>query len=287
MTLSDLLGLLDLQRVESSGRTVTWRGDPQPHPEDRVFGGLLLAHALVAAGRSAPADQRAVSLQADFVRGVPTEEPMRWRVDMIADGDTLSTRRSTLVGRDGSELFSATTRWATPREDLPSHSPAVPAKTPPPETLEDLETRFGRDSRIPAWWRMPRPVRFRHVEPPPYVSPEPSANQQSVHISTAGPLPDDPVVRAAVAAYVTDMSLLEPAFRALGAARHAPGSRILSLTHTLTFHRQPDLSTWHQFDCRVEAIAGGRALGTGELFDPDGRHVLSAGQLGFVKASAG
>jgi acyl-CoA thioesterase-2 len=156
-----------------------------------------------------------------------------------------------------------------------------------PAGLADLEDRFRDDPAIPPWWRVARPVRFRHVEPPPYVAPEAVADRQSVHVRSAGPLPDDPVVRAAVAAYVTDMSLLEPAFRALGAARHAPGSRILSLTHSLTFHREPDLSTWHQFDCRVGAVAHGRALGSGELFDDRGRHVLTAGQLGLVKAMTG
>lgn len=283
VTLTDLLELLDLERLEATSDAVTWRGRPQPHPEDRVFGGLLLAQGLVAAGRTTPDTQRVVSLQADFLGGVPTDRPMYWRVDLVADAGSLSTRRSTLLADDGAELFSATTRWTTTRADLPSWSSVVPAQVDGPESFPDLEDRYPDDPRIPAWWRIRRPLHFRHVEPPPYVAPEPSTDRQSAHVRSTEPLPEDPVVRAAVAAYLTDMSLLEPAFRALGAGRHAPGSRILSLTHSLTFHREPDLSTWHQFDSRVGMVAHGRAYGAGELFDEQGRHVLSATQLGLVK----
>lgn len=283
VTLQDLLGLLDLERLGSTDRTVTWRGQPQAHPEDRMFGGLLLAQALVAAGRTAPTTQRAISLQADFLEGAPTDRPMTWRVDLVTDANSLSTRRSTLVADDGAELFTATTRWATTREDLPSFSSVAPADVPGPEALAELAERYPDDPRIPSWWRIRRPVHFRHVEPPPYVAPEPTTDRQTAHVRSTDPLPEDPVLRAGVAAYVTDMSLLEPAFRALGAARHAPGSRILSLTHGLTFHREPDLSTWHQFDSRVGAVAHGRAYGVGELFDDRGRHVLTATQLGLVK----
>ena len=283
VTLDDLLELLDLERIDTPGAGVTWRGQPQAHPETRLFGGLLLAQALVAAGRTVTTDQRVVSLQADFVGGVPTDRPLHWHVDLIADARSLSTRRATLVADDGSELFSATTRWASTRDDLPSWSSISPAEVAGPKSLRDLADRYGADPRIPTWWRMRRPVHFRHVEPPPYLSPEPRADRQSAHLRSTEPLPADPVLRAAVAAYVTDMSLLEPAFRALGAARHAPGSRILSLTHALTFHHDPDLSTWHQFDCRVAMVANGRAHGVGELFDEQGRHVLTATQLGLVK----
>lgn len=283
VSLADLLGLLDLERLDETGGTVTMRGRPQQIPEDRVFGGLLLAQALVAAGRTVPEHQHVVSLQADFVSGVPTDGPLRWRVDPLADAESLSARRSTLLADDGAELFSATMRWATVRADLPSWSSVSPAEVVGPESLPDLEDRHPGDARVPAWWRIPRPVQFRHVEPPPYVAPEAPTDRQSVHIRSTDPLPADPVVRAAVAAYVSDMSLLEPAYRALGATRHAPGARILSLTHSLTFHRDPDLSTWHQFDSRVGVVAHGRAYGAGELFDDQGRHVLTATQLGLVR----
>lgn len=265
-----------------------WRGGVQRSPSDRLFGGLLLAQALVAAGRTAPSAQRVVSLQADFVGGVPTGDDLVWEVDRVSDAASMSTRRSTLRAADGRELFTATTRWATTRTDLPSHREPRPGPPGGPETLPDLAERFGSDERIPAWWRQERPIHFRPVATPPFLAEhvDPTAGGgQSVWVRATAPLPADHLIRAALVAYTTDMSIVEDAFRVLGSARHEPGSRILSLTHTLTFHGQPDLSDWHRFDARVGAVAHGRALGTGEIVSADGWPLVSVTQLGLVKTA--
>ncbi len=288
VTLDDLLELLDLEildpGVDRNIGTTRWRGGAQAHPADRVFGGLLLAQSLVAAGRTVDAAQQVVSLQADFIAGVPTDRPLTWEVEPLSNAAALSTRRSTLRDRDGAIAFTATTRWSTTRGDLPSHASREPRASPPPDALPTLMDRFAGDARVPAWWRIERPVEFRHVEPPPYVeSTGPGGDAQTAWIRATGPVPADPVVVAALAAYASDMSILEPAFRALGAARHAAGSRILSLTHAMTFHAAVDLSQWHQFDARIDAMVHGRCLGVGEMFDGQGRHLISATQLGLVK----
>ncbi|WP_084143832.1 acyl-CoA thioesterase [Amycolatopsis taiwanensis] len=284
MTLTDLFELFDLGCADDPQRRVSrWIGRAQPQPADRVFGGLLLAQSLVAAGRTAGPEQRAVSLQADFVAGVPTGGPLRWEVERVSDASSLCTRRSRLIDDAGNELFGAVSRWARVRADQPTYSSARPVEAPDPEGLPDLVDRFAGDERIPPWWRMARPVHFRHVTEPPYLTPAGEGDRQTTFLRATGPLPADHVLRAALVAYVTDMSVLEPAFVALGAARHLPGARILSLTHALTFHAQPDLGAWHQFDCRVESVAHGRAHGVGELFDPLGRHVATASQVGLVK----
>jgi acyl-CoA thioesterase-2 len=284
VTLRELLDLLALEAGQTDATGDYFVGRPQPHPEDRVFGGLQLAQAVAAAGRTVPENHRALSLQADFLAGVPTGGPLRWRVERLSDARSLSTRRTSLVADDGKELFTAVSRWGTAREDMPVHHPARPLPAPAPEGLPELADRFGDDERVPPWWRMERPVTFRHTMPPPYLEVvEPRQDHQTAWVRTTAPLPDDEVGKAAVVAYITDMSILEGAFRALGSRRHAEGSRILSLTHTLAWHRHPDLSDWHQFDSRIQAVSHGRTLGTGEIFDREGRHVVSASQLGLVR----
>ncbi|WP_169795337.1 acyl-CoA thioesterase [Kribbia dieselivorans] len=287
MTMPELLDCLDLACVgDPAAPTSRWEGRPQPHPSDRMFGGLLLAQAIVAGGRTVPVGQQALSLQADFVRAVPPERPLRWEVTHVSDATSLSTRRARLLDDDGRELFSAMTLWGEVRDDLPSSSSAQHWPSPPPEDLLDLEDRFPGDIRVPLWWRMSRPVRVRHAVTPPYTELGPRTDRVTAHLRTKGPLPDDRVLRAAVVAYVSDMCLIEPAFTTAKAIRHAPGSRILSLTHALTFHADVHLDAWHQYDCRVATVAHGRAHGTGELFDGDGRHVASASQLALVRLGA-
>lgn len=290
VSLEEVLALLELRPLDPSGAHLTrWRGGAQRSPADRLFGGLLLAQAIVAAGHTTAGDQRVLSVQADFVRGVPTDRDLVWEVERVSDAVSMSTRRSTLRDERGRELFTATTRWATTRTDLPSHGSLVPRPVEGPKGLLDLSERFGRDERIPEWWREARPVHFRPTSTPPFLAEHVEAEHapgQSVWIRATSPLPDDHLVRAALAAYVSDMSIVEDAFRVLGSARHEPGGRILSLTHTLTYHRQPDLSQWHQFDARVDAVSHGSALGTGEIFDLEGAHLVSATQVALVRPPA-
>jgi acyl-CoA thioesterase II len=289
LPMASLLTLLDMEEIPTDrDRTTVWLGEPQKVPEDRVFGGLQLAQAVVAAGRTTPDDQVLATLQADFIAGVPTGSRLRWEVDHVSDAPAFSTRRSTLVGGEGQELFTALTRWARVRHDLPSHLPSRPMQqSAPREDLPDLQERFGHDERIPLWWRIDRPVNVHHSTTPPYVEPSDVSDEQTSWLRASGDVPADPVVQAAVAAYATDMSILEPAFRATGTVRHAPGSRILSLTHTLTLHDIPDMGGCLRFDASLEALSHGRALGHGRLYDHTGRHLASTSQVGLVKFGAG
>ena len=65
---------------------------------------------------------------------------------------------------------------------------------------------------------------------------------QTVWMRARGDVPADHTLQAALLAYVTDMSILESAFRALGVIRHGKGSWLLSLSHSLSFHLSADLS---------------------------------------------
>lgn len=298
LALEDLLELLALRPGTQGpggggagrpGGTVSPRrdyfvGQPQVHPADRVFGGLLLAQAVMAAGATVPPVHRPLSLQAEFLLGVPTDQPLHWEVEHLGDARTMSTRRATLLGPDGA-LFSATGRWGLVREDLPSYDAVRAAPVAGPDGLPDLEDRFGAVPEVPTWWRMRRPVWFRHVQDPPYTAPTERGDRQTAWVRARGTVPADTTVRAALLAYVTDMSILETAFRAVGSFRHGPDSRILSLSHTLVFHAPFDLSDWHQFDSTCRTIAHGRAFATGEIFDQSGRHIASATQVGLTKFS--
>lgn len=280
-TMPDLLELTCID--DPAARVSTWVGRPQDVPAGRSFGGLLLAQALVAAGHTVPGHHQVVSQQSDFITAAPTDQPLHWEVTRLADSPSLSTRRSRLLDARGAELFAATTRWAVDRDDRPSYDAVRPRSAPEPQSLADLHEHFAQNEQIPPWWRVRRPIHVRHVVPPSYTESGPRTDEQTAFFRSVAPLPEDPLIHAAVAAYVSDMCLVEPAFSALGAARHASGALILSLTHSLTFHRPLDISDWAQCDCRVRVVAHGRAEGRSDLFGADGRLAVSASQLALVR----
>lgn len=272
------------EQCEDGGEV--WVLPDQPLPEDRVFGGLLLAQAIAVAGQGMAKGVAPLSLQADFLAGVPVTGRNRWRAETLGEAPGMVSRRVSLVGYDGGELFTATVRLGRVREDLPSYAALTPRVVVGPEGLVDLATRYAGDERIPTWWRIARPVDLRHVEEPTFLEPSSQrSSEQSLWWRLRGPLVDDPLRVAAVIAYVSDMSLVEPAFRNTGTSRHVAGSRILSVTHSMTFHDLPDLTDWVQMDVAVARVAHGRALGSGEVFTA-GRHVATLGQLALVKLAA-
>ncbi|WP_051218373.1 acyl-CoA thioesterase [Nocardioides insulae] len=284
ITLDDLRTALTLTPAGAHPRGHLLTGGGQAHPSDRVFGGLLLAQAVMAAGQASPPGLLPVSLQADFLVGVPAGRPITWLVEDLGTLTSFATRRMTALGDGEAPLFTATVRLTRDRADLPSYSLVERWKVPGPEGLTDLYGRYGEDERIPPWWRLRRPVDIRHTEPPSYLAPEqPPTHRQTVWWRVAEDLGEyDDLFAAAVTAYTSDMSVIEPVFRQSGASRHLDGSRILSLTHNLVLHRVPRLEAWMQMDCEVAALSHGRARGTAEIHGPEG-HLASFTQLALVK----
>jgi hypothetical protein len=116
-------GLLRALELESFGPD-RFRVLSEPGRFDRVFGGQLLAQALLAAGATVT-DKAPQSLHAYFVDGGTPETPLEVAVDRVRDGRSMSTRRVTVLqgerprGRRGpaerSDLDRATTSARPPR----------------------------------------------------------------------------------------------------------------------------------------------------------------------------
>ncbi|HEY9440049.1 MAG TPA: acyl-CoA thioesterase domain-containing protein, partial [Streptomyces sp.] len=101
--LESLLGLLDLEQIERD----IFRGMSRSAVVPRVFGGQVAAQALVAAGRTVPADRAAHSLHAYFLRAGDPGAPIVYTVDRIRDGRSFTTRRVTAV-QQGRTIFNLT-----------------------------------------------------------------------------------------------------------------------------------------------------------------------------------
>ena len=87
--LGQLLELLDLEQIEVN----IFRGRSPDERRQRVFGGQVAGQALVAAGRTVPANRPVHSLHAYFIRPGDPETPIVYTVDRTRDGRSFSTRR--------------------------------------------------------------------------------------------------------------------------------------------------------------------------------------------------
>ena len=85
----DLRSILDL---ESHGRDV-YVGIGPRYPWGGLYGGQIVAQALMAAAHTVSDEMPVHSLRAYFIRRGDHDEPVRYEVDRIRDGRSFATRR--------------------------------------------------------------------------------------------------------------------------------------------------------------------------------------------------
>ena len=81
--LDEVIDLLDLEQIEQD----IFRGEsPEGERRQRAFGGQVAGQALVAAGRTVPADRPVHSLHAYFIRPGDPTVPLVYIVERVRDG---------------------------------------------------------------------------------------------------------------------------------------------------------------------------------------------------------
>jgi len=88
-SVEELVELLDLEAIEDN----LFRGTQPDTSLQRVFGGQVAAHALVAASRTVPEEYGVHSLHSYFLRPGDVKVPIVYDVDPLRDGRSFVTRR--------------------------------------------------------------------------------------------------------------------------------------------------------------------------------------------------
>ncbi|MER5205868.1 acyl-CoA thioesterase II [Streptomyces sp. NPDC002825] len=283
--LDDLLDLLDLERIEQD----IFRGESRPSIVPRVFGGQVAAQALVAAGRTVPADRLAHSLHAYFLRAGDPGAPIVYTVDRIRDGRSFTTRRVVAV-QHGQPIFHLSASFQTYEEGLDHQVEMPPAPDPeslptPAEMLPRHLPREVADRLIEAR----AAVDLRYAETPPWGTVgQPREPRSQVWFRTNGKLADDPLLHVVLATYVSDMTLLDSVLLAHGRGGWAVGDVVgASLDHAMWFHRPFRADEWLLYDQESPTSSGGRGLGQARIFTQDGRLAISVIQEGVVRVPRG
>jgi acyl-CoA thioesterase-2 len=135
--LGRLLGLLDLEQIELN----IFRGRSPKERMQRVFGGQVAGQALVAAGRTVPADRPVHSLHAYFIRPGDPQVPIVYTVDRLRDGRSFTTRRVSAI-QHGKTIFALSASFHQ-AEPGPVHAAPMP-EVPPPDAVERTSDRLRR-----------------------------------------------------------------------------------------------------------------------------------------------
>ncbi len=273
----------------SEGDVFLGRSQPQPH--GRVFGGQVLAQALMAAGRTvqpvedgtdaAPLPRPVHSLHAYFLRPGDDQQPIRFVVERMRDGRSFSARRVHAL-QEGRILLSMTASFQELAEGL-EHELAMP-EVPAPETLRSDREILSKIDHPAARHRVQRnAIEMRHAERLLLGPSEPGPVEQSVWMRVERELPDDDLLHAAVLAYASDYVLLEPILRRHGVGWGDPRLRPASLDHAMWFHRPARADQWLLYTQSSPSAGSGRGLGLGHMFAADGHLLATVAQEGMIR----
>ena len=281
--LQALLDILNLEYIEEN----IFRGYNRNLGSKRVFGGQVLAQALVAADRTVEEERMAHSLHAYFILPGDIEAPLVYDVDRIRDGGSFTTRRIRAI-QHGTPIFNMSASFQRVEEGR-EHQTAMPDVPGPDGLASEIELLRAMADRIPekirATFTQDRPFEFRPVDPVNPFAPTPREPEHAVWFRAVDQLPDDPIVHQALLAYASDHGLLPTALRPHSLSWLQPDMQVASLDHALWFHRPFRADEWMLYVIESPTAAGARGFTRGAVYQ-DGALIASVAQEGLMRQRA-
>ncbi|MCI0435965.1 MAG: acyl-CoA thioesterase II [Gemmatimonadetes bacterium] len=280
-TVEHLLELVDLEPIEHN----IFRGRNRDIGSGRVFGGQVLAQALVAAARTVENDRLAHSLHGYFILPGDLDVPIVYFVDRLRDGGSFTTRRVSAI-QNGHAIFELSASFHEVQAG-PSHQLPMPVVPEPEGLTPELDLIRAQAGRIPSALRnvltQDRPIDFRPVAPPDPFEPEPQRPIRHLWFRAIGTMPDDPRMHQAVLAYASDYGVLATVLQPHGLSVRSEQIQVASLDHALWLHRPFRVDEWLLYAMDGPVAAGGRGFARGTIFSRSGELIASVAQEGLTR----
>jgi acyl-CoA thioesterase II len=277
-TLIDTLSLEPIEVNLFRGQTPADERD-----RDRIFGGQVIAQALMAAYRTVE-DRTCHSLQSYFIRPGDPKAPVLYEVERSRDGRSFTTRRVIAI-QHGEQIFNLAASFQVHEEGF-EHAEPLPA-APAPETVPSDKERFQAYAKsMPEAFAesmaRDRAIEVRRVDPNSPLNPEKKPPQQQVWFRAVADVGESIALNQCMLAYASDMSLLDTCARPHGVS-WLSGVQMASLDHIIWFHRPSRAHLWHLFDQDSPSASGARGFNRGAVYLQDGTLVASVAQEGLLR----
>ena len=267
--IDDLLQRLDLDRGdpdEFHSPRLSDGGASDRGGRRRLFGGLVAAQSVIAAGRTL--DGRPLhSLHAYFLRPGQPGVPIRFAVTRLKDGRNFAAR--TVFAWQAEEIIFTLHASFTRHEEGIAHQDPMP-ETQPPEQARGHEPDG-------------HPFEMRHCDDEVEDVGAPLPARRRNWMRPRGDVPDDPLVHTALLVYASDRKLISTGARPHG-LEHGR-RRAASLDHAVWIHGDFRFDGWLLFDMQSPVARNARVLVNGAFYRPDGERVASVVQEGLIRTS--
>jgi acyl-CoA thioesterase-2 len=277
----ELVRLLDLERIEVN----LFRGISPDDGMKRVFGGQVIAQALVAAYRTVE-NRVCHSLHAYFIRPGDPTVPILYEVDRARDGKSFTTRRVVAI-QHGEQILNLAASFQIPESGF-THQSQMPDTKKPAELKSEDELRALAKDHIPKEFQKqfarPRPIELKPVDPRQMISPAKTDPKKQMWLRARGKVdPKDIALQQCLLAYASDMGILDTATKPHGVNWFTGGVQMASLDHSMWFHEPFDISDWLLYTMDSPSASGARGFNRGEIFTESGVLVSSVAQEGLMR----
>lgn len=276
--------LTDLLEVETLDRDL-YRGKRKKGGVGRIFGGQVIAQALMSACRSIEDDKEAHSLHAYFMRPGDEDLPIIFRVERDFDGGTFSNRR-VIAFQKGQPILNFAASFQRPEEGV-SHSIEMP-DVPPPDTLLTMRELAAKHSGgvnppLIRFFGGQGPIELRPVRPPDFVARQPQQPVNQYWCRTIAPVPHDRRTHRVILAYISDMMLLGTSMLPHVSDMDRMKVQAASIDHALWFHEDVWMDDWLLYVTESPWAGHARGFCRGAFFTREGTLVASVTQEGLIR----
>ncbi|UNU72544.1 acyl-CoA thioesterase II [Moraxella nasovis] len=260
----------------------------------RIFGGQVLAQAIIAASQTLEVNKPCHSLHGYFLRGGDIRYPVTYQVRRLRDGRSLSAREVTAIqyiphahsGELVEQVIFSMLASFSPMEEGLDYQTTMP-DYPTPDTLKtEQELKLDYLDQVPDALKS-RFMRQRHVEIKPIspqnpIKPTPAQPRQANWLRIAN-LQDQPLaVHQALLAFSSDFYLVGTGLMSHGLSFMTKGLQMASIDHAMHFHRPFKLNDWLLYEMWSDTTSHAKGLNHGQFWQ-DGKLVATTQQEGLMR----
>lgn len=280
-TLRDPLVLERVLELADQGEEDVFTGPSAPMPTGLVYGGQLVAQAVIAAHRTIGTGRIVHSVHANFLRPARSDADVGYRVVRLTEGRSYAVRRVD-AHQDGL-VFTATVSFQHPEQSA-VHAQRLTAAVPRPHTLPNIAERFaGRDDPTSRIWQTERGFDLRLVDDITAAGDVVDGPSRGLWFRSRLPLGEDEVRHRAAIAYASDFGLLHVTLAPHGRRATDLGLRMVSLDHALWLYEPARADEWLLFVQSPVSARSARGLAIGRIYREDGVLVALCAQEGVIR----
>jgi len=282
-SVNDLLEILILEEIGEN----LFNGLSKNIGSPNVFGGQVLAQALNAAYRTIKNKRILHSMHAYFLEAGNLNIPITYKVSIIRDGGSFSTRRVT--ANQGKKTIFILAASFHENQDGHDHQIEMKTNVKQPEELQswtemvDMYGEFLPD-KMKKFLQMDRPIEFKPTklfnpmdkkDLPPFLEVWFKLKGDTVNLDLG--------TKQQILTYISDYNVLSVALMPHTSKANYGNTQMASLDHSMWFFRDFDFKDWMLFSIESPSASNARGFTKGNIFSRDGKLIASVAQEGLMR----